>query len=211
MQRLICTAHPARRLTARCLSPGTLCLGSIPPLLPAPARACTSPHAASAAAAAARNASREFRLSDDMYAQDSIELLKQSGIDFAQNEARGIDVRHFGELLTVSGVVLNEDVSRGCTAEQRAGLSRSAKTGHVLCPGEHSTLRAVARCLPVACHIESCLVRCLMPPHAQVRWITFHSGYDFGYLVKLLTCSSLPANEQEFFQLLKVRLGHYVD
>lgn len=28
-----------------------------------------------------------------------------------QNEARGIDVRHFGELLTVSGVVLNEDVS----------------------------------------------------------------------------------------------------
>lgn len=54
---------------------------------------------------------REFRLSDDMYAQDSIELLKQSGIDFAQNETRGIDVRHFGELLTVSGVVLNEDVS----------------------------------------------------------------------------------------------------
>ena len=27
---------------------------------------------------------REFRLSEDMYAQDSIELLKQSGIDFAQ-------------------------------------------------------------------------------------------------------------------------------
>lgn len=57
---------------------------------------------------------REFRLSDDMYAQDSIELLKQSGIDFAQNETRGIDVRHFGELLTVSGVVLNEDVSAVC-------------------------------------------------------------------------------------------------
>lgn len=54
---------------------------------------------------------REFRLSDDMYAQDSIELLKQSGIDFAQNETRGIDVRQFGEVLTVSGVVLNEDVS----------------------------------------------------------------------------------------------------
>ncbi|PRW61491.1 CCR4-associated factor [Chlorella sorokiniana] len=89
---------------------------------------------------------REFRLSDDMYAQDSIELLKQSGIDFAQNEARGIDVRHFGELLMVSGVVLNEDV----------------------------------------------------------RWITFHSGYDFGYLLKLLTCSSLPANEAEFFALLKL-------
>jgi hypothetical protein len=46
-----------------------------------------------------------------MYAQDSIELLKQSGIDFAQNEARGIDVHKFGELLMSSGIVLNEDVS----------------------------------------------------------------------------------------------------
>lgn len=39
----------------------------------------------------------------------------------------------------------------------------------------------------------------------QVRWITFHSGYDFGYLLKLLTCQSLPANEAEFFELLKAR------
>src|SRR5690348_830263 len=31
---------------------------------------------------------RGFRLSEDVYAQDSIELLKQSGIDFAQNEVR---------------------------------------------------------------------------------------------------------------------------
>lgn len=45
-----------------------------------------------------------------MYAQDSIELLKQSGIDFAQNEARGIDVHRFGELLMSSGIVLNEEV-----------------------------------------------------------------------------------------------------
>lgn len=49
-----------------------------------------------------------------MYAQDSIELLKQSGIDFAQNEARGIDVHKFGELLMSSGIVLNEDVSAVC-------------------------------------------------------------------------------------------------
>lgn len=54
---------------------------------------------------------REFRLSDDMFAQDSIELLKQSGIDFAKMEARGIDVSNFGELLMSSGIVLNEDVS----------------------------------------------------------------------------------------------------
>jgi CCR4-NOT transcription complex subunit 7/8 len=53
---------------------------------------------------------REFRLGEDMYAQDSIELLKQSGIDFAQNEARGIDVQRFGELLMSSGIVLNDEV-----------------------------------------------------------------------------------------------------
>ena len=40
---------------------------------------------------------------------------------------------------------------------------------------------------------------------AQVRWITFHSGYDFGYLLKVLTCQALPTTEAEFFELLKVR------
>jgi hypothetical protein len=45
-----------------------------------------------------------------------------------QNEARGIDVQRFGELLMSSGIVLNEDI----------------------------------------------------------RWITFHSGYDFGYLLKVI-------------------------
>lgn len=55
-------------------------------------------------------------MADDMFAQDSIELLKQSGIDFAKMEARGIDVSNFGELLMSSGIVLNEDVrtQAGC-------------------------------------------------------------------------------------------------
>jgi CCR4-NOT transcription complex subunit 7/8 len=59
-----------------------------------------------------------------------------------------------------------------------------------------------------------------------VRWITFHSGYasspappwraqpvltagsqiyfsyDFGYLLKLVTCRELPATESEFFDIL---------
>jgi len=88
---------------------------------------------------------KEFSLKEDIYARDSIELLKQSGIDFTALEVRGIDAHHFGELLMVSGVVLNEDV----------------------------------------------------------KWITFHSGYDFGYLLKLLTCEDLPCSEQEFFTLLR--------
>jgi CCR4-NOT transcription complex subunit 7/8 len=30
------------------------------------------------------------------------------------------------------------------------------------------------------------------------------SGYDFGYLVKILTCSPLPPTEAEFFGLLEL-------
>ena len=41
-----------------------------------------------------------------MYAPDSIELLKNSGIDFKRNEEEGIHVEFFGELLITSGLVL---------------------------------------------------------------------------------------------------------
>lgn len=33
----------------------------------------------------------------------------------------------------------------------------------------------------------------------DVKWISFHSGYDFGYLLKVLTCKPLAADEAEFF------------
>lgn len=39
----------------------------------------------------------------------------------------------------------------------------------------------------------------------EVRWITFHSGYDFGYLLKILTCLPLPPNESDFFEILGER------
>jgi hypothetical protein len=26
----------------------------------------------------------------------------------------------------------------------------------------------------------------------NVKWLSFHSGYDFGYLLKILTCQNLP-------------------
>jgi CCR4-NOT transcription complex subunit 7/8 len=45
-----------------------------------------------------------------MYAQDSIDLLTKSGIDFKKHEDYGIDVEHFGELLISSGFVLLDDV-----------------------------------------------------------------------------------------------------
>lgn len=51
-----------------------------------------------------------YSFSDDMYAQDSIELLTKSGLDFKKHEEYGIDVEHFGELLISSGFVLLDDV-----------------------------------------------------------------------------------------------------
>jgi len=87
----------------------------------------------------------KFSLNEDMYAQDSIDLLTRSGIEFKRHEQNGIDVSHFGELLMSSGIVLSD----------------------------------------------------------SIKWITFHSGYDFGYLLKILTCKPLPAEETEFFELVK--------
>ncbi|EPR62786.1 ccr4-associated factor family protein [Toxoplasma gondii GT1] len=85
-----------------------------------------------------------FDLNEDMYAQDSIDFLKQSGIDFDKQQKKGIDVQDFGELIMNSGLVMNEDV----------------------------------------------------------KWISFHGCYDFGYLLKLLTCAPLPHSEAQFFELL---------
>lgn len=38
----------------------------------------------------------------------------------------------------------------------------------------------------------------------DVKWVSFHSGYDFGYLIKVVSCAPLPPTEAEFFQLLRV-------
>lgn len=36
----------------------------------------------------------------------------------------------------------------------------------------------------------------------DVHWISFHSGYDFGYLMKIMLCKPLPEDEEEFHKLL---------
>ncbi|KAJ5087720.1 hypothetical protein N7456_011336 [Penicillium angulare] len=38
----------------------------------------------------------------------------------------------------------------------------------------------------------------------DVHWVSFHSGYDFGYLMKIMLCSPLPENEEEFHKLLNI-------
>jgi len=87
-----------------------------------------------------------FNLNEDMYAQDSIDLLTNSGIQFKKHEEEGIDPFEFAELLMTSGVVLMDNI----------------------------------------------------------KWLSFHSGYDFGYMLKLLTYQNLPADESEFFELLRL-------
>lgn len=37
----------------------------------------------------------------------------------------------------------------------------------------------------------------------EVKWISFHGGYDFGYLTKLLMCKPLPKDEFEFEFFMK--------
>lgn len=88
----------------------------------------------------------KFNLSEDMYAQDSIDLLQNSGIQFKKHEEDGIDPLEFAELLMSSGIVLMDNI----------------------------------------------------------KWLCFHSGYDFGYLLKLLTDQNLPSEESEFFELLRL-------
>lgn len=48
----------------------------------------------------------------------------------------------------------------------------------------------------------------LMP---NVKWITFHSGYDFGYLLKVLMANPLPADEGTFFELLRLFFPSFYD
>jgi hypothetical protein len=36
----------------------------------------------------------------------------------------------------------------------------------------------------------------------DVKWLSFHGGYDFGYLLKTLTCQDLPTEESAFIELL---------
>uniref|UniRef100_A0A0R0IH89 Uncharacterized protein n=1 Tax=Glycine max TaxID=3847 RepID=A0A0R0IH89_SOYBN len=85
---------------------------------------------------------RDFNVTRDAHAHDSVELLRRQGIDFEKNRDFGIDSFWFAELMMSS--------------------------------------------------------------------VTFHSAYDFRYLVKLLTHRALPEELREFLCLVRVFFGDKV-
>ena len=95
----------------------------------------------------------KFDLKVDTYSEDSIQLLKSSGMDFDLHLRDGIEAMEFAEFFTVSGLVLNEDIV----------------------------------------------------------YITFHSGYDFAYLLKTLTLQKLPETQNGFYQLLRLYFPVFYD
>lgn len=54
---------------------------------------------------------RDFDVSRDAHAHDSVEMLRSQGIDFEKNRQSGIDSVKFAELMMSSGLVLNDSVS----------------------------------------------------------------------------------------------------
>lgn len=45
----------------------------------------------------------------------------------------------------------------------------------------------------------------------NITWISFHSSYDFAYLLKILTASSMPKKEEEFYELLNMNFINLFD
>jgi len=45
----------------------------------------------------------------------------------------------------------------------------------------------------------------------DIKWITYHGGSDFGYLLKLVDGQLLPDNGDLFYDKLKIYFPQYYD
>ena len=83
-----------------------------------------------------------FNLQEDMYAQESIDLLRNSGLDFQKHSTEGIETSDFAELF-IRWILFPPPIL--------SFISSYCSSGLVLME--------------------------------NVTWMTFHSAYDFGYLL----------------------------
>jgi len=95
----------------------------------------------------------KFDIETDMYAEESISLLQNSGLHFDRHREDGIHPHDFAEQMFGSGLVLSEDVT----------------------------------------------------------WLTFHSAYDFSYLLSQLKNQKLPSSEAEFQEEVKLYFPRLYD
>ena len=45
----------------------------------------------------------------------------------------------------------------------------------------------------------------------DLKWVSFHGGFDFGYLLKLLICCEMPPTIKAFFAKLKLYFPDFID
>lgn len=148
---------------------------------------------------------REFNIHEDVYAQDSIELLRHSGIDFKAHSERGIDVHKFGELL-MARRMRERGPTAGAVADST--LLRPFQISGVVLSDTVRWITFHSGCGPpslmLPCSHVAAPVLTACPPYPSPLPPTLHPhlSYDFGYLLKLVTCRELPATESEFFDIL---------
>nr|BAN65436.1 CAF1 family ribonuclease containing protein [Babesia bovis] len=51
-------------------------------------------------------------------------------------------------------------------------------------------------------HLGELIIASGLVMNEDVVWVSFHGSYDFAYVLKLLTCTTLPTNQSDFFDLL---------
>ena len=108
--------------------------------------------------------------SEDMYAQDSIDLLSKSGIEFKEHDARGISkaLDHITHYPMQARNRCWRETDHRVLLWRRTGIDVN-EFGELL--------------------MTSGIVL-----NEDVKWISFHSGYDYGYLLKGPTFSNYPAH-----------------
>ena len=113
-----------------------------------------------------------------MYAEESVELLRNSGIQFEKHEQVVLRI----SVRIIPTQIFNQMKKLWCFIAIFFPFQEGIN------PQNFAEIMIVSGLV-------------LMPP---VRWLSFSSGYDFGYLLNLLTNQDLPKTENEFFDILKI-------